>query len=1022
MPSLSKRPNPLRMDPTRTAALRRKFETELIARFERLKAKLRKYLLTDDKLELKALVGNARFKFNSKPERIEEFRQWLATQVQDEILGDPNSNEAAWWDKFIQEGYRQGAGRAFDDTKKPYARGYAKRGSDLSDFYKGTKYQFLQSSFAQPETVEKVQLLASRVFTELKGVTDAMSQKMARDLTEGLSRGDNPYTIAKQLSSGVDSVGEVRARAIARTECLPGETLVDSAVVRAVFRRWYEGDMIHIKTRSGSKFSATPNHPMLTKDGWVNAGLLKQGDNLVSHNREQDFSSSSNVDNKHSPLTLSEIFDSLNDVGIFERVPTCKHDFHSDGRDGNVDILRPTRELEIGVFSSITKPLAEEVFSPAGQSTSTFCSLCSRLLSINEQTCFCCTPQLNTSVLETELDSVSITSESITQGDYGFPILVSGDNLSGINVVSELVSLSTFLPRVVRGIGERPTYSSLSQDFSNSLLIGPDFSGNLPLSHPSQVKLDDIVSVTVRPFAGHVYNLETPYGYYTIEGYYTGNTVRAHNEGQLDSLESLGVDEIGVMVEWSTAMNACKLCQPMEGVVFTIKEARGMLPRHVNCRCAYLPSNVGESTTGQKRGKAAIEKAIDESVAAELPKTIPRTLEEQKEKTSWQGVDKNITPERPKPVVSPMGSKEPPPPPVKTEVPPTPPVPVAPAAVPVPVSQPTAEKTLKERIADPKLEEMRVEFLGNVTKAQAKKDKLDAEANDKFKEYMELSSRIGNWAQERDKYGDIVYQIVLDDLRKDQAALEEAWNKLNKQSQAVQEDLTIKALKKSIKLPEKHQMDLIHAKPIETTNCEGKAIKTLKQGNVFKGQAKKAKEFLADIIPSDPSQFIDGKLNVLVHQLPDGERAFYKANIKLSRLFTNEPIDNPKSGVHMERGDGVHTHIHEIGHQVEREMKGVKDKAIEFRNMRIAEAGTKPVKMSELCPHCNYADHEIGNPDGWGKTFGENHAAYIGKDYGDHATEVISMGVEMLYKDPVKFAQNDPEYFKFIVGVLRGDI
>lgn len=652
-------------------------------------------------------IANARFKFNARPERIEEFRKWLATQVQDEILGDTNSNEAAWWDKFIAEGYRQGAGRAFDDTKKPYARGYAKAGGGVSDFYKGTKYQFLQSSFAQPETVEKVQLLASRVFTELKGVTDTMSQKITRDLTEGLSRGDNPYTIAKQLASGVDSVGEVRARAIARTEI-----------------------------------------------------------------------------------------------------------------------------------------------------------------------------------------------------------------------------------------------------------------------------------------------------------------VRAHNEGQLDALEGLGVEEVGVMVEWSTAMNACKLCTPLEGVTITLKEARGMLPRHVNCRCSWIPANVGESTKGQVRGKQNIEKAIDESVEAELPKTKPRTLEEQKEKTSWQGVDKNITPERPKPVVSPMGSKEPPPPPVKTEVPPTPPVPVAPVAVPVPVSQPTTEKTLKERIADPKLEEMRVEFLGNVTKAQAKKDKLDSLANDKFKEYMELSSRIGNWTQERDKYGEIVYQIVLDDLRKDQAALEEAWNKLNKQSQAVQEDLTIKALKKSIKLPEKHQIDLIHAKPIETTNCEGKAIKTLKQGNVFKGQAKKAKDFIADIVSNDPDKFIWGKIEVQVHQLPDGERAFHRAGSKRISI----------SGVFMDRGDEVHTHIHEIGHRIEVEMAGVKDKAIEFRNMRIAESGSKAIKMSELCPHCNYADHEIGNPDDWAKVFGEHHAAYIGKDYGGHATEVISMGMEMLYKDPVKFAQNDPEYFKFIVGVLRGDI
>src|SRR5690606_33704519 len=60
--------------------------------------------------------------------------------------------------------------------------------------------------------------------------------------------------------------------------------------------------------------------------------------------------------------------------------------------------------------------------------------------------------------------------------------------------------------------------------------------------------------------------------------------VRAHNEGALDALEELGVDEIGVMVEWSTAGDnrVCPLCRPLEGVILKTKEAHGMFPRHPN--------------------------------------------------------------------------------------------------------------------------------------------------------------------------------------------------------------------------------------------------------------------------------------------------------------------------------------------------------------------------------------------------------------------------------------------------------
>lgn len=49
-------------------------------------------------------------------------------------------------------------------------------------------------------------------------------------------------------------------------------------------------------------------------------------------------------------------------------------------------------------------------------------------------------------------------------------------------------------------------------------------------------------------------------------------------------------------------------------------------------------------------------------------------------------------------------------------------------------------------------------------------------------------------------------------------------------------------------------------------------------------------------------------------------------------------------------------------------------------------------------------------------------AGYVGKTYANNRTEVFSMGMEQLYKDPINFAEDDPEYFKFIVGVLRGDI
>jgi hypothetical protein len=141
-------------------------------------------------------------------------------------------------------------------------------------------------------------------------------------------------------------------------------------------------------------------------------------------------------------------------------------------------------------------------------------------------------------------------------------------------------------------------------------------------------------------------------------------TVRAHGEGQLDAMELLGVEEVGVAVEWSTSglgggvtdlgnPSPCPLCAPLQGMVMTVKEARGLLPRHPNCLCSYIPANVGEDTKEQKRSKSEISKAVTRSITAEAKEEggTRRTTAEQRARTKWAGADKRIRKRRPKELV-----------------------------------------------------------------------------------------------------------------------------------------------------------------------------------------------------------------------------------------------------------------------------------------------------------------------------------------------------------------------------------
>ena len=127
--------------------------------------------------------------------------------------------------------------------------------------------------------------------------------------------------------------------------------------------------------------------------------------------------------------------------------------------------------------------------------------------------------------------------------------------------------------------------------------------------------------------------------------------IHAYAEGQLDSFEAMGHDKIGLMAEWDTADDGkvCKQCGKLEGVILTVKQARGLLPRHPNCRCAWIPyfDEPEYKEPGQKRTTAEVTQALEQSILAGWKKKIP--LKTAKQRTTWPGADlKPAMPRRPR--------------------------------------------------------------------------------------------------------------------------------------------------------------------------------------------------------------------------------------------------------------------------------------------------------------------------------------------------------------------------------------
>jgi hypothetical protein len=138
---------------------------------------------------------------------------------------------------------------------------------------------------------------------------------------------------------------------------------------------------------------------------------------------------------------------------------------------------------------------------------------------------------------------------------------------------------------------------------------------------------------------------------------------------------------------------------------------------------------------------------------------------------------------------------------------------------------------------------------------------------------------------------------------------------------------------------------------------------------------------------------------------------------------------------------------HELGHLIEHTVSGSHEAVKKFLAYRTK--GESAVQLKKIFPSSGYGPKEFGKKDkfkdfwerilreteldgkpdsqlsvqelDWLSIAAENNAYYTGKTY-NKASEVISMGIQALFDDPVSFARTDPEYFKFLVGVLRGDL
>jgi len=170
------------------------------------------------------------------------------------------------------------------------------------------------------------------------------------------------------------------------------------------------------------------------------------------------------------------------------------------------------------------------------------------------------------------------------------------------------------------------------------------------------------------------------------------------------------------------------------------------------------------------------------------------------------------------------------------------------------------------------------------------------------------------------------------------------------------------------------------------------------------------KSVLGDYNGTNSATFIDA------NKIPSGSRSFAT-----------------RGTINMAEGAEERVYAHELGH-ILNDHTPVNTAAVVFRSRRIGlRPGGDYDKLRPMNDFATHGKYDVGEltfgVDDWEKlslAFGyskedaRQRAAYIGKDYFHGNTEVISMGMEFMHADPVLFAKTDPEYFKLILGTLRG--
>ncbi|MCK9628499.1 MAG: phage minor head protein [Bacteroidales bacterium] len=286
--------------------------------------------------------------------------------------------------------------------------------------------------------------------------------------------------------------------------CFVAGVLVGGPRAEAATTRYYEGTLVILTTIGGVRVPVTPNHPLLTRKGWLAAGDLREGDYLI----RDDFAKrvvTTNPDDKNMPTRIEQVADALRLAGNVSSafVPSTSIDFHGDGFDSNVDVVWANRFLESGAETALLKPTCKGEFGRADSGL----------------------PRL---------------PRGGTPSTFGKSLLAAPRSGIRGGCVSAIFSGGALTHHQPVGFDDvAPRNPAFNESAIDNTASDAERLGKAVLGLTSLITADEVVNVERVAFHGLVYNLQTQGGWYSANGIIAHNC-RCAMEPVTQSWESLG--------------------------------------------------------------------------------------------------------------------------------------------------------------------------------------------------------------------------------------------------------------------------------------------------------------------------------------------------------------------------------------------------------------------------------------------------------------------------------------------------